>query len=147
SSPYRERRQARSRSAPSAPGRRLTRSRLAPDRSSSGSSRRSATAAWRSHYHAIVSKPPLRDAFDARESKRRSGRRLSGTMADRYHFITGFVSFGRDAGWKPRMVAGAGIEPGWRVLDLACGTGDLAFESARRGARVVGLDITPRMVE
>ena len=94
-----------------------------------------------------MSKPPLRDAFATPESKRRYVRRLFGTIADRYDFITRFLSFGRDAGWKTRMVAGAGIEPGWRVLDLACGTGDLAFDAARYGARVVGLDITPRMVE
>ena len=51
------------------------------------------------------------------------------------------------AKWKTRLIDGAAIEAGWRVLDLACGTGDLAFDAARRGARVVGLDITPRMVE
>ena len=34
-----------------------------------------------------------------------------------------------------------------RVLDLACGTGDIAFELAAAGARVTGLDITQRMIE
>jgi demethylmenaquinone methyltransferase/2-methoxy-6-polyprenyl-1,4-benzoquinol methylase len=33
------------------------------------------------------------------------------------------------------------------VLDLACGTGDLAFAAAARGASVVALDLTPRMIE
>ena len=33
------------------------------------------------------------------------------------------------------------------MLDLATGTGDIAFEFAARGARVVGLDVTPRMIE
>ena len=94
-----------------------------------------------------MSKPRLRDAFETPESKRRYVRRLFGTIADRYDFITRFLSFGRDAGWKTRMVDDAGIEAGWRVLDLACGTGDLALDASRRGARVVGLDITPRMVE
>ena len=32
------------------------------------------------------------------------------------------------------------------MLDLACGTGDIAFELAAAGSRVVGLDITPRML-
>ena len=41
----------------------------------------------------------------------------------------------------------AGIRPLDRVLDLACGTGDIAFEAERVGARVVGLDITLRMIE
>ena len=36
---------------------------------------------------------------------------------------------------------------GASILDVACGTGDLAYEFARRGARsVVGLDITPSML-
>jgi demethylmenaquinone methyltransferase/2-methoxy-6-polyprenyl-1,4-benzoquinol methylase len=34
-----------------------------------------------------------------------------------------------------------------RALDLACGTGDIAFALADRGARVTGLDITHRMVQ
>jgi demethylmenaquinone methyltransferase/2-methoxy-6-polyprenyl-1,4-benzoquinol methylase len=41
----------------------------------------------------------------------------------------------------------ANIPPGARVIDLACGTGDLAVLSARQGARVVGLDVTPAMLE
>ena len=44
--------------------------------------------------------------------------------------------------------AGAGVRaPAMRALDLACGTGDIAFASRARGARVVGLDLTLRMVE
>ncbi len=94
-----------------------------------------------------MSKPSLTDAFATPEEKRRYVRRLFGTIADRYDFITRFLSFGRDATWKTRLIEGARIEAGWRVLDLACGTGDLAFDAAHRGARVVGLDITPRMLE
>lgn len=33
------------------------------------------------------------------------------------------------------------------ALDLACGTGDIAFELSRRGARVTGLDLTHRMLQ
>lgn len=94
-----------------------------------------------------MSKPPLDAAFATPETKRRYVRRLFGTIADRYDFITRFLSFGRDAKWKTRMIDGVEIQAGWRVLDLACGTGDLAFDAASRGAHVVGLDITPRMVE
>jgi len=89
----------------------------------------------------------LDTALAAPDSKRRYVRRLFGTIADRYDFITRFLSFGRDRAWKVRLVALAGVRPGERVLDLACGTGDIAFEAAARGARVVGLDITPRMIE
>jgi SAM-dependent methyltransferase len=39
------------------------------------------------------------------------------------------------------------LEPGARVLDLACGHGRIALELARRGFRVTGLDLSPRSLE
>jgi demethylmenaquinone methyltransferase / 2-methoxy-6-polyprenyl-1,4-benzoquinol methylase len=57
------------------------------------------------------------------------------------------LSYGRDAAWKRRLVALSGAGPGMRALDLACGTGDISFGLAERGARVVGLDITVRMLQ
>ena len=74
-------------------------------------------------------------------------RALFATIADRYDFITVVLSFGRDRAWKRRLVREATLEPGERAIDLACGTGDIAFEAARAGAWVVGLDITPRMIQ
>ncbi|HEU0304207.1 MAG TPA: methyltransferase domain-containing protein [Gaiellaceae bacterium] len=46
-----------------------------------------------------------------------------------------------------RVVAGAGIEPGMRVLDVACGSGNAAIQSARAGAQVTGLDLAPKLLE
>ena len=46
-----------------------------------------------------------------------------------------------------RVVARAGITPGMRVLDVACGTGNAARPAARAGARVTGLDLVPRLLE
>lgn len=89
----------------------------------------------------------LQSAFTSPEHKRRYVRTLFATIADRYDFITVFLSFGRDRAWKRRLVREARISNGDRVLDLACGTGDIAFQAARCGARVVGLDITTRMIE
>lgn len=34
-----------------------------------------------------------------------------------------------------------------RVLDLACGTGQIAFPAARSGAKVIGVDIAPKWIE
>ena len=39
------------------------------------------------------------------------------------------------------------LAPGQRVLDVACGTGNLALPAARRGAFVCGLDIAPKLLE
>jgi demethylmenaquinone methyltransferase/2-methoxy-6-polyprenyl-1,4-benzoquinol methylase len=88
----------------------------------------------------------LRSAFTSPEQKRAYVRGLFATIADRYDFITRFLSFGRDRVWKRRLIAAARLTPGDRVLDLACGTGDLAFAAAVQGASVIGLDLTPRMI-
>ena len=44
-------------------------------------------------------------------------------------------------------MAMAAIEPDDRVLDLACGTGDILFAAAGRARFAVGLDLTFRMLE
>ena len=89
----------------------------------------------------------LDDAFTTPESKARYVRRLFATIADRYDLITVLLSFGLDRRWKQRAVRLASPQPGQQALDLACGTGDIAFEVAARGASVVGLDITHRMLQ
>jgi ubiquinone/menaquinone biosynthesis C-methylase UbiE len=88
----------------------------------------------------------LTDALSTPDRKARYVARLFATIADRYDLITRLLSYGRDQHWKRRLIVTAAIAPGERVLDLACGTGDLAFEAAARGATVIGLDLTPRMV-
>jgi len=39
------------------------------------------------------------------------------------------------------------IKEGWRVLDIGCGTGALSLRAARRGAKVVGIDVNSDMLE
>ena len=39
------------------------------------------------------------------------------------------------------------LGPGTRVLDAACGTGNLSLPAARRGATVTGIDIAPNLLE
>ena len=72
-------------------------------------------------------------------------------IAPRYDDFTRVFSLGMDRGWKRELVAEARrlASSGAAVLDLACGTGDLAFDIARAvpGARVTGLDASPRMIE
>lgn len=88
----------------------------------------------------------LTTAFDNPESKRRHVRELFATIADRYDLITAVLSYGQDAKWKKKLVSIADVTPGERALDLAAGTGDIAFAVASRGAQTIGLDITHRML-
>ncbi len=44
-------------------------------------------------------------------------------------------------------VDAAGVRPGERVLDVACGTGNAALAAAARGARVTGVDSAPRLLD
>jgi len=89
----------------------------------------------------------LDSAFESPQAKRRYVRRLFTTIADRYDLITRLLSYGQDGRWKRTLVQLARVQPGERALDLACGTGDIAFALADRGARTIGLDITHRMVQ
>jgi ubiquinone/menaquinone biosynthesis C-methylase UbiE len=46
-----------------------------------------------------------------------------------------------------RFIEGLPIKPGAELLDVACGTGNLAIPAARRGARVIGVDIATNLLE
>lgn len=105
---------------------------------------------------------PLRIALSTPSSKRVYVQQLFATIADRYDLITRVLSYGRDRHWKEQLVSLAGSGPdsgvrrepesaaaltGTRALDLACGTGDIAARLRSDGARVIGLDITHRMLQ
>jgi len=72
------------------------------------------------------------------------------TMFDRiapvYDAMNRVTTMGLDGRWR-RLAAEAVVRPGDRVLDAACGTGDLAIAAARVGGRVTGLDFSARMLE
>jgi ubiquinone/menaquinone biosynthesis methyltransferase len=88
----------------------------------------------------------LADAIATPDGKRRYVRRLFATIADRYDLITVLLSYGQDRRWKRRLVKHASTA-GARAIDLATGTGDIAFALADSGVDVVGVDVTQRMIE
>jgi ubiquinone/menaquinone biosynthesis methyltransferase len=89
----------------------------------------------------------LRRAISTPEGKQRYVRRLFATIADRYDFITRFLSYGQDRRWKRRLIRLAALQPDDQLLDLACGTGDLMYAAAPHVQRAVGLDVTFRMLQ
>jgi demethylmenaquinone methyltransferase / 2-methoxy-6-polyprenyl-1,4-benzoquinol methylase len=56
------------------------------------------------------------------------------------------MTAGLDRRWR-RLAAQAVVEPGARVLDACCGTGELALAARAEGGRVTGLDFSDRMLE
>jgi ubiquinone/menaquinone biosynthesis methyltransferase len=89
----------------------------------------------------------LRRDISTAAGKQRYVRRLFATIADRYDLITRVLSYGQDRRWKRRLIGLAQIGSRDRVLDLACGTGDILFEAQRFAPRLaVGLDLTHRML-
>src|SRR5580704_3130412 len=56
------------------------------------------------------------------------------------------LSFGQDPRWRATLVDQVNPLPGQRVLDVATGTGLVAFALARRGCEVVALDQSPDML-
>jgi len=87
------------------------------------------------------------DRIATPEGKRQYVRTLFATIADRYDLITVVLSYGQDRRWKGRLIDLAAPSETDSALDLATGTGDLAWALSRRASRVVGLDVTRRMVE
>jgi demethylmenaquinone methyltransferase/2-methoxy-6-polyprenyl-1,4-benzoquinol methylase len=56
------------------------------------------------------------------------------------------MSFGQDPRWRQAMVDAVRPEPGQRILDVATGTGMVAFALAARGAEVTALDQSEAML-
>ena len=77
-------------------------------------------------------------------------RKLFTVVAGRYDFLNHLLSLGLDFVWRRQAVAALRLKGGAPlVLDMACGTADIALAVARRfpRARVVAEDFTPAMLE
>ena len=88
----------------------------------------------------------LRSDISTPVGKRRYVRRLFATIADRYDLITVVLSYGLDRRWKDRLIALAELTRDDRVLDVACGTGDILLRARQRAQLAVGLDVTVKML-
>jgi ubiquinone/menaquinone biosynthesis C-methylase UbiE len=69
-------------------------------------------------------------------------RRVAGSVADTWSGASYERIAETFAAIHDRVVEALAIEPGARVLDVACGTGGVALRAARAGADVVGIDIS-----
>ena len=72
---------------------------------------------------------------------------LFAAVAPRYDLINDLQSLGLHRWWKHRLVQLAEVRAGDVVMDVCCGTGDVAFALAARGAEVTGLDFSAPMLQ
>ncbi|MBC7985303.1 MAG: class I SAM-dependent methyltransferase [Sphingomonadaceae bacterium] len=80
------------------------------------------------------------------EKTRRVGE-VFGSVASRYDLMNDAMSGGMHRLWKDRFVRRVRPRKGEDILDMAGGTGDIAFRLARSGATVTVADINPAMLE
>ena len=74
-------------------------------------------------------------------------RRMFDDIAPTYERVNTLASAGRDRAWRRETVRLAEVKPADHVLDIACGTGDLAEAFAHAGARrLVGVDFASQML-
>jgi demethylmenaquinone methyltransferase/2-methoxy-6-polyprenyl-1,4-benzoquinol methylase len=87
-------------------------------------------------------------SFDSPVEKSRYVNSMFARIAGRYDRMNRFMSLGRDQAWRRRAIQLAALPPGGRLLDVAVGTGDLAFAclQADDSARVTGVDFTIEMM-
>jgi demethylmenaquinone methyltransferase/2-methoxy-6-polyprenyl-1,4-benzoquinol methylase len=83
----------------------------------------------------------------APEEKTRRVGRVFNSVASRYDLMNDLMSGGLHRLWKNDFVRAVQPRRGERILDMAGGTGDIAFRLARAGAEVTVADINPAMLD
>ncbi|MXO59073.1 ubiquinone/menaquinone biosynthesis methyltransferase [Altererythrobacter salegens] len=86
------------------------------------------------------------EEVDPQEKTRRVGAVFSGVAA-RYDVMNDAMSGGMHRLWKDQFVRRVKPQPGEAILDMAGGTGDIAFRMAARGAEVTVADINQEMLD
>jgi demethylmenaquinone methyltransferase/2-methoxy-6-polyprenyl-1,4-benzoquinol methylase len=97
-----------------------------------------------------VREPPVsvvRDgALPQGEAKVRAVQAMFDTIAPRYDLVNRIMTFGLDRRWRGAAVRALRLPVGARVLDVACGTGDLCRDLAATGCDPLGVDLSAGML-
>jgi demethylmenaquinone methyltransferase/2-methoxy-6-polyprenyl-1,4-benzoquinol methylase len=80
------------------------------------------------------------------EDKARVVEDMFDRIAPRYDLLNRLLTFRMDVGWRKTAVNSLRLLEGARVLDLACGTGDLCRTLAATGYRPIGADFSAGML-
>jgi len=74
-------------------------------------------------------------------------RSMFDSIAPRYDLVNGLMTFGLDTPWRRRTIELLALSPASVVLDVGCGTGDLARSLRRQGHHAVGVDLSLGMLK
>jgi len=80
------------------------------------------------------------------EKTRRVGEVFT-SVAKKYDIMNDAMSIGMHRGWKDKFVRRVKPQRGEKILDMAGGTGDIAFRMADRGADITVADINQDMLD
>jgi len=86
---------------------------------------------------------------EASENKGQRVRRMFDAIAHRYDLMNRVMTFGFDQSWRRLVVKMASLPAGGLLLDLACGTGDIAALAAGRysASPIVAADFSSNMLK
>ncbi|MCH9022298.1 MAG: bifunctional demethylmenaquinone methyltransferase/2-methoxy-6-polyprenyl-1,4-benzoquinol methylase UbiE [Planctomycetes bacterium] len=84
------------------------------------------------------------------QDKNRRVHAMFSSVSQTYDLLNHLLSLNMDRHWRNRAVDFSGISPGQSVLDVCCGTGDMALAYAQREPRlkkIIGVDFVEPMLE
>jgi demethylmenaquinone methyltransferase / 2-methoxy-6-polyprenyl-1,4-benzoquinol methylase len=86
------------------------------------------------------------DALPEGDAKHAAVEAMFDRVAPGYERMNRIISLGLDKGWRRRAIEALELGPGARVLDLACGTGDLCRDLTAAGCSAIGVDFSAGML-
>lgn len=79
--------------------------------------------------------------------KQKKVKRIFDSIASRYDLLNHLLSFGIDKYWRKKALKLTGISPATVLLDIACGTGDVAIQAKKMGVtKIYGADFSHNML-
>jgi demethylmenaquinone methyltransferase / 2-methoxy-6-polyprenyl-1,4-benzoquinol methylase len=89
----------------------------------------------------------MQQALTTGDKRKQYVQKMFNDIAHRYDLLNHLLSGGTDIYWRRKAISKLNISSGSLVLDIACGTGDLAFTTQKlKKSNVIGLDIATKML-
>jgi len=80
--------------------------------------------------------------------KKNQVKRIFDSIASDYDFLNHLLSFGIDKYWRRKALKLTGVNSGSILLDVACGTGDVAIAARKLGVKnIIGADFSHNMLK